>query len=96
MISKGLPRALKDLARQAARDEAFPASTSIYSVNRVNAHIMGRRNQGRDFIGSNQWNRRLVRLEKKPTMNDLHNENIKAYRRARVDRELSLMLGSRK
>lgn len=94
-LSKGLPRALKSVARDVEEEGFFPGSTSVYAYNKINAHVAGRTGLGESFSGAGAVNRRLVSAaRKKPSMADVHRENAAKYRAARAERELRRMLES--
>jgi hypothetical protein len=91
-VFKGLPRALKDVAREAS-EQGFSGASSIYAYNKVNAHWAGRKGEGARFVGANAINRSLLRpVKRKTSVSDVHRANSDAYRKARVERELRRML----
>lgn len=92
-IAKGLPRALKYIARDASEHGSFSGATNIYSYNKVQAHLAGKSGLVDHFAGVNALNRSLVRpVKKKPTLAAVHQENAAKYRSARAERELRRML----
>jgi hypothetical protein len=89
-VFKGLPRALKDVAREAS-EQGFSGIGAAY--NKVNAHWAGRKGEGARFVGANAINRSLLRpVKRKTSVSDVHRANSDAYRKARVERELRRML----
>lgn len=86
-VAKGLPSYLRQLAEDVSW-RGFPASTNLYSYNRVNSHLAGRAGQREAYVGSNEMNRGLLRTEsrKKLSVANVHQENAKAYQKARAKR----------
>lgn len=86
-LSKGLPRALRAVAADAAEHGSFRASTNLYVYNKVNSHLAGRAGQGGPFVGSNEVNRRLLRPNRRDaSMSGVYRQNASAYQKARAKR----------